>query len=128
MEDKLLSLPQVFAVDVAANTIVSNHYHTVLFIDAERASSWNDMEVIERWHTLFSGNMLSQSFINGDEMGVVEQNHIRIYVDEWRARLSSISWFMRILNEAIAREANQEDQCSGRLSFRSSLSSTLRVA
>ena len=114
LEDKLLSLPQVFAIDVAAYAIMSNHYHAVLFIDAERANHWSDTEVIERWHTLFSGNMLSQRFLSGDVLGVAEQKRLQIYVEEWRSRLSSISWFMRVLNEAIAREANQEDQCSGR--------------
>ncbi|WP_233243784.1 hypothetical protein [Bacterioplanes sanyensis] len=48
LEDKLLFLPEVFAVDVAAYAIMSNHYHAVLFIDVERANSWNDTEVIER--------------------------------------------------------------------------------
>jgi hypothetical protein len=35
-------------------------------------------------------------------------------VERWRARLTDLSWFMRALNEWIARKANAEDGCTGR--------------
>ena len=35
-------------------------------------------------------------------------------VSQWRARLYDISWYMRNLNESIAREANKEDNSKGR--------------
>ncbi|MCU7920275.1 MAG: hypothetical protein KZQ95_18235 [Candidatus Thiodiazotropha sp. (ex Epidulcina cf. delphinae)] len=34
-------------------------------------------------------------------------------IETWRHRLYDISWFMRNLNETIARRANAEDGCSG---------------
>ncbi len=39
---------------------------------------------------------------------------ISVIAEEYRARLSDISWFMRVLNESIARRANEEDNCTGR--------------
>ena len=34
--------------------------------------------------------------------------------EEYRERLTNLSWFMRVLNESIAREANREDGVKGR--------------
>jgi putative transposase len=38
---------------------------------------------------------------------------VRGVIAEWRERLHSISWFVRLLNESMARQANQEDGCKG---------------
>ena len=32
----------------------------------------------------------------------------------YRQRLHDLSWFMRVLNESIARQANAEEDCTGR--------------
>jgi len=38
----------VFAIDVYAYAIMSNHSHTVLFIDENTAKGWSIKEVLER--------------------------------------------------------------------------------
>ena len=115
LEDRLLELPKVFAIDIAAYAIMSNHYHVILHINTERAKSWSDYEIVERWHQLFNGTVLSQKYLkNEGELSKVEMLVFQETIDEWRSRLQDISWFMRILNEAVAREANAEDGCTGR--------------
>lgn len=115
LEDRLLQLPEVFAIDIAAYAIMSNHYHVILHINTDRAKTWTDLEVVERWHQLFNGTVLSQKYLKNDvELSKAEMMTFQLTIDEWRSRLQDISWFMRVLNEAIAREANAEDGCTGR--------------
>jgi REP element-mobilizing transposase RayT len=114
LEERILALPQIFAIQVAAYAVMSNHYHVVLFIDTRQVQAWSDMDVVLRWHQLFKGNALSQRFVQEELLSEPEQHRLSILIEEWRSRLSDISWFMRVLNEAIAREANAEDDCSGR--------------
>ena len=114
LENKLLELPKLFAIQIAAYAIMSNHYHVVLYVDSDSSKSWADEEVIERWHSLFKGNLLSQRFMRGDALNKADLARLQIYITEWRSRLTDISWFMRVLNESIAREANLEDDCTGR--------------
>ncbi|MFT4764860.1 MAG: hypothetical protein ACI9OH_001963 [Oleispira sp.] len=56
LEDRLLELPKVFAIDIAAYAVMSNHYHVILHINTARAKNWSDYEVVERWHKLFNGS------------------------------------------------------------------------
>ncbi|MCG6937317.1 MAG: transposase, partial [Gammaproteobacteria bacterium] len=114
IEDRLLELGSIFAIDVCAYAIMSNHYHVVLHINAAQALDWQATEVIERWHRLFKGSLLSQRSSQGEILSKAEQNALRDQVEQWRARLMDISWFMRCANEPIAREANREDKVTGR--------------
>lgn len=56
--ERIKRLAAVFSVDMAAYAVMSNHYHLVLRIDAERARSWSQDEVFKRWTQLFDGPLL----------------------------------------------------------------------
>jgi len=114
IENKLIDQAQLFAIDLCAYAVMSNHYHAVLHIDRERAFNWSMIQVIERWHTLFRGSLLSQRYQRNESLSKAELVVVKKQVELWRERLTSISWFMRCLNETIARQANEEDNCSGR--------------
>ena len=114
IQDRLLALADIFAIDIAAYAIMSNHYHLVLHIDRDTATNWNDAEVIEQWQRLFKGSVLSQRYSQQETLSRAEQDALNQQISEWRERLMSISWFMRCLNEPIARKANKEDNVTGR--------------
>jgi len=114
VENRLLELASVFAIDVCAYAVMSNHTHVVLRVDEETAQGWSLHEVVERWHRLFSGTLISQRYLAGNPLSKAQKNELTRQANTWRERLTSISWFMRCLNESIARQANEEDGCTGR--------------
>ncbi|WP_096087777.1 transposase [Agaribacterium haliotis] len=114
LEDRILALAKVFSIDICAYAVMSNHYHVVLCVDREKALGWGEQEVVERWHCLYKGNLLSQRFIKGETLSRAELAVLRPIIQNWRERLYSISQFMQLVNEGIARQANAEDKCSGR--------------
>ncbi|GIU20350.1 MULTISPECIES: transposase [unclassified Shewanella] len=114
VELRLLQLAKVFAIDICAFAVMSNHLHLVLRVDAELAKSWSDIEVVTQWQQLFKGDSLNLAFIKGESLESYQQAIINKRVKEYRIRLMDISWFMRALNEPIARKANAEDKCKGR--------------
>ena len=113
---RIKELAHVFAIDVAAYAVMSNHYHVVLRIDQDRARGWNTEQVLQRWTQLFTGPLLVQRYLSAarSSLGQAELVMVQEMAETYRARLFDVSWFMRILNESLARQANAEDGCTGR--------------
>ena len=112
--ERLATLSEVFTIDVCAYAVMSNHTHLVLFVDDTKAKTWSDKEVLTRWHQLFKGTVLTRQYLQGETLIKPLQQAVKATAEVYRQRLMDISWFMRVLNEDIARRANQEDNCTGR--------------
>ena len=115
VRERLILLAELFAVDVVGYAAMSNHLHTVLRTDPARAAAWTDEEVARRWRTLCPTKRMRQA---GEQAPATEDIAATVQsperIAELRRRLGSLSWFMRSLNEFIARRANKEDDCKGR--------------
>lgn len=98
LEDRMAMLSQVFAIDLLAYAIMSNHYHVVVKLNPGECRAWTDEEVKGRWKKIYS----VPKSVSAEQLTV------------WRERLCNLSWFMRCLNEPLARFANGEDHCKGR--------------
>jgi hypothetical protein len=117
IEERIGQLSSVFAIDVAAYTVMSNHYHIVVRIDDKRAQQWSDYEVLKRWTKIFAGPLFVQRYLDKDQrqnLSDAQLSQVDKYIELYRQRLSDLSWYMRVLNETIARKANAEDNCTGR--------------
>jgi REP element-mobilizing transposase RayT len=111
--ERLEQLCSIFPIEVCAYAVMSNHYHLVLYVDAQCARKWSKQEVIERWTKLFRAPHLVKRWQSGEALEA-ERVAAETIIERWRSRLCDISWFMRCLNEHLARLANAEDRCTGR--------------
>jgi len=112
--ERMHYLASLFNIDICAYAIMSNHYHLVLHIDEALNESLSHEEVCERWCLLYSKPILVERWQSGQTTSEAENKAALAIIEGWRGRLADISWFMRCLNEYIARKANKEDECSGR--------------
>ena len=113
IEKRIFQLAQVFAIDICAYAVMHNHLHIVLHVASEQAKKWSTAEVLQRWHQLFNGTLLTQKYQNKQPLDKFQLAMVESTADIYKKRLIDISWFMRSLNEPIARQANREDKCTG---------------
>ena len=111
IEDRIGELGAVFAVSIYAYAVMSNHVHVVLRVDPSASQAWTDDDVADRWCRLFPPRSTDARVI------ALRRTHLLANPERlalYRQRLGDLSWFMRCLNEPIARRANAEDRCTGR--------------
>lgn len=114
IQDRLHKLSKAFAIDLCAYAVMHNHIHIVLHIAKGRADRWTMDEVLLRWRMFYKCPPVVQRYLNNFENVTPEElTELKSLSVVYRERLQSISWFMRLLNEYIARRANKEDECKG---------------
>jgi hypothetical protein len=79
----------------------------VFSVGKNLSDGWDTDEVLRHYHKLHKGTLLPQKYVKGDELSPGERITFDETVELYRQRLYGISWFMRNLNEYIAREANK---------------------
>ncbi|MCB1675762.1 MAG: transposase [Halioglobus sp.] len=109
--ERIHRLASLFAIDICAYAVMSNHYHLVIKLGSTR--DWTDDEVIARWLQLYKGPLLIHRYREAGTLSPAERDTVIDIVAVWRKRLQDLSWLMKCLNEPIARMANREDQCTG---------------
>ena len=103
-----------FAIDISGFAIMDNHLHLILRQRPDVAKGWSAEDITRRWRLIFGAPPKTKQERERFETVVAVESQDAKLVKLRRARLSSVSWFMRCLCEPIARRANKEDGCTGR--------------
>ena len=109
IECDLLRLASIFYIDLLSFCGMSNHHRDVVHVDREQCRKADPREIALEWHQLFKAKVISQKFIEGKTLARHEQYQLDTLIDARRSRLHDISWFMKVLNEKIARIANSSN-------------------
>lgn len=112
--ERLKVLGKAFAVDIYAYAVMSNHFHLVIHYNPKAPLGWTDLEVVDRWLSVCPPKLADGSI----DSHLVEFKRRALLadtesVDELRTKLGSLSLFMKLLKQPIARRSNLEDRVTG---------------
>ena len=109
--DRIKLVSSIFDIDVCSYAIMNNHFHLVLRVGDTK--DWPANRVLMTWQSLYLLPILCDRYLKGEIETEAELRRVKEFVAEFRSRLMSISWYMKAINEYIARMANEEDNCTG---------------
>jgi REP element-mobilizing transposase RayT len=115
IRERLEFLASIFGIDCLTYTVLSNHMHVVLRSRPDVVRRWSNRKVAEQWLRLFPKRRHKDGAPKpptDGELRMITSDKRRLA--ELRLRLSDISWWMRCTAENIARQANREEESSGR--------------
>ena len=110
LESRTAFLVTIFAIEVLDMALMDNHMHHVLRTRPDIAEGWTDDEVVERWWQLHPRRKK-----DGEPRPMTEKERRFLLgkADMLRLRLANMSWLMKELKEAAAKEFNLEDNVKG---------------
>jgi hypothetical protein len=113
LQNRLEELSRVFAIAVAGFSILDNHLHVLVRLDPDVAKDWSGEEVARRWAQLFPPRSRRGKILPVSQEWIDAKVADRDWIAKTRKKLASLSWFMKLLKEPLARLANKEDDCDG---------------
>jgi hypothetical protein len=73
------------------------------------AESWKDNKVLYRWGHLFTGLPAVQQWRSNKLINLADYETLNRIIEQYRNRLEDLDWFMKFLNEPLARQTNKEE-------------------
>jgi len=110
----MFELCDIFSVSIYAYAVMDNHYHIVLYLDPIPPQNWRAEEIAEKWLLAYPGQYSNPKFAKQRELKKQAIIADKEKLEKYRKRLGSLSWFMGRLNEPLAKQSNQEEDCTGR--------------
>ena len=115
IKNRIKELSDVFVIDICGYSVMSNHLHIILRTRPDLVEDMPSEDVAKRWYKLFPKRRNKNGLPEEPtdiEISAITNDEGKL--NELRERLGSISWFMRCINEYIAKLSNKEDKCKGR--------------
>ncbi|GAA5506909.1 hypothetical protein [Novipirellula caenicola] len=114
IEQHLMHFAQNFSVDLLGYSLLSNHMHLILRTRPDVVATWSDNEVARRWMMICPHRRDDDGLpLPPTEPEIRSIAGCPVKCAEIRKRLSSVSWWMRLLCQRVALRANREDEESG---------------